>query len=325
MSKPTKVWPTNTSVDYGDTSTSGDEDVSTPTTSATMSASSEAFWNSPEPAVLLAAIQKAANDVAQVVGRFGPKMAAQLRAHHIKAALFEKQQQLQLPSLGSIDSFTCRLTRAYEKKPVSLQGKAPLLWWLWEPLFELLKPSGFSGGLTLDFASASSTDVALTYTISIKLGSNSNRNGEMEIEMTVAYGGDFNERSILTAPIKTFRFQKQPFGTTTDPLAIDPYTGDGNYGDMFDYLIPRPESIWRSAMDVAREKEELVVKAFADTCKADDDASLAYVSDDQNSQCMNLLKRLPPVAKVFISKEGLVGMKGGSFSKSANGPPGPKD
>lgn len=69
--------------------------------------------------------------------------------------------------------------------------------------------------------------------------------------------------------------------------------------------------------------EEHVVRAFADICKADDDS--VVVTNDQDSQCKNLLQRLPPEAKVFMEREGLVGKGGGSFSMGANGPPGPKD
>jgi hypothetical protein len=201
-----------------------------------------------------------------------------------------------------------------------------LLWWLWEPLLEFLKPSGFLvGGFTLDFASVHNTNVTLSYKISIKLGSNSNGNGEKEIEMTAAYGGVFKERRIFTAPIRTFRFRKQGFGKTTVPLTINksPYTGDGNYSDMLDYLMPHPQSIWHSAMKVPKEAEVYIVTAFADTCKAANDS--VCVTFDQNLQCMNFLQRLPLAARKFIQDKELVGKKGGSHSIRANGPPGPKD
>jgi hypothetical protein len=317
--------------------TSSDEGVPTPTMTSTATfyadntnqpASSVASQYcsgpipSPEPTVLLVEIQKAAEDVAQVVGRFGPKMAAKLCYPHIMAELFNDPKQLRLSSLQYNDSFTCRSTKAFAK-PVYLKGEAPLLRWLWEPLFELFARN--SHGSTHEFTSAHNTDVTLPYTISIKLGHNKNGNGEKEIEMTAAYGGDFQERHIFTAPIKYFRFQKRDFGRTTVPLAIDklPYKGDGNYNDMLDYLMPRPGSNWRSAMKVPEEAEELVVRAFADTCKASDD--FLCVTDDQDSQCKNLLRRLPPVARTFIEKEGLVGKEGNSLSIRANGPPGPKD
>jgi hypothetical protein len=280
--------------------------------------------SSPEPTVLLFEIQKAVENVAQAVGRFGPKMAGILCFPHIKAALFKDRQQLRLSSLGYIDSFTCQLKEVLNK-PISLTGEAPLLWWLWEPLCKFLEPSGFSHGFTLDFASVYNTGVTLKYTIKIKLGFDSNRNGEKQIEMTAAYGGDFKERRIFIAAIETFRFQKQSFGKTTVPLAIDksPYEGGGDYSDMLDYLMPCPGSIWRSAMEVPEEAEELMVRAFAMTYKADDDH--VCVTGDQNSQCGNLLARLPAAAREFIQKEGLVGKKGGPFSIKNNGPPGPKD
>jgi hypothetical protein len=279
---------------------------------------------SPEPAVLLFGILEAVKDVAEAAGRFGPKMAAKLCYPGIKKALFEDRNLLRLSSLAYIDSFTCRLTELH--KPLkSLEGEAPLLWWLWEPLLKFLNPSGFSvGGFTLDFASVHNSSATLSYTISIKLGSNSNGYGEKQIEMTAAYGGVFKERRIFIAPITTFRFQKQGFSKTTVPLAIDksPYTGKGDYGDMLDYLMPRP-GIWRSAMKVPKEEEQRIVTAFADTCKAKDD--IVCVTIDQEEQCKNLMKRFPRVAKEFIQREGLVGKEGGSFSTRANGPPGPKD
>jgi hypothetical protein len=280
---------------------------------------------SPEPTVLLVEIQRAVEDVTQAVGQFGPKMTAKLRSPHIKAALFEDRKLLRLSSLEYIDSFTCQLTELY-KKPISLKGEAPLLWWLWEPLLEFLEPSGFSvGGFTLDFASVHNTDVTLPYKISIKVRSNSNGNGEKEIEMTAAYGGVFKERRVFIAPIKTFRFQKQGFGKTTVPLAIDksPYTGDSDYSDMLDYLMPHPRSIWCSAMKVPEKAEVYIVTAFADTCKADDD--IVCVTNDQDLQCKNFLQRLQPAAREFIQNGELVGKKGGSFSIRANGPPGHKD
>jgi hypothetical protein len=85
----------------------------------------------------------------------------------------------------------------------------------------------------------------------------------------------------------------------------------------------RPQNPWRSAMNVSGKEEERVVKAFADTCRASDD--FVCVSDDQDSQCKKLLQRLPLEAREFIENKGLVGRKGGSFSRGANRPPGPKD
>jgi hypothetical protein len=337
MFDPYWYFKDDTNTNLGSSTSSSNEGVLTPLTATLYAvntnqpASSVALQHrsepipSPEPTVLLDEIQKAVEDVAQAVGRFGPKMAAKLCSPHIKGALFEDRKLLRLSSLEYIDIFTCRLTELY-KKPISLKVEAPLLWWLWEPLLKFLKPSGFPvGGFTLDFASVHNTGVTLPYTISIKLGSNSTGNGEKEIEMTAAYGGVFNERRIFIAPIRTFRFQKHGFGKTTVPLAIDksPYPGDGDYSDMLDYLMPRPRSIWRSAMKVPKEVEQRIVTAFAETCKAGDD--IVCVTIDQDSQCKNLLARLPPVAKEFIQNEGLVGKGGGPFSTRANGPPGPKD
>lgn len=82
---------------------------------------------SPEPTVLLAEIQKAAEDVSQLVGRFGFKMARNFQQSHIKKALFADRNQLRLLSLGYAASFTCWLIEICEK-PISLEGKAPLLW-----------------------------------------------------------------------------------------------------------------------------------------------------------------------------------------------------
>jgi hypothetical protein len=167
--------------------------------------------------------------------------------------------------------------------------------------------------------------VTLLYKISIKVGSNSNGNGEKEIEITATYGGEFQERRIFIAPIKTFRFQKPGFGKTTVPLAIDKSscTGGGDYSGMLDFLMPRPQSIWRSAMKVSEEAEKCIITAFAESCKAGDDH--VCVTDDQDSQCKQLLLRLPPAAEAFIKDAGLVGKEGGIFSIRANGPPGPKD
>jgi hypothetical protein len=337
MSDPYWYFKDDTNTNLGSSTSSNNEGVLTPSTATLYAvntnqpASSVALQHcsepipSPEPTVLLAEIRCAVDDVAQAVGRFGPKMTAKLCFADIKEALFEDHKLLRLSSLEYIDSFTCQLTKLH-KPPISLKGEAPLLWWLWEPLLEFLKPSTSSvGGFTLDFASVHNSNATLPYTISIKLGSDKNRNGEKEIEMTAAYGGVFQERRIFTAPITTFRFQKQGFSKTTVPLAIDksPYTGDGDYSDMLDYLMPHPQSIWRSAMKVPKEEEQRIVTAFAETCKARDD--IVCVTIDQNLQCKNLLKRLPPVAKEFIQNQGLIGKEGGPFSTRANGPPGPKD
>jgi hypothetical protein len=62
-------------------------------------------------------------DVAQVAGRFGPKMTAKLSIPHIKTALFKDPTQLRLLSLKYIDSFTCRLKKTF-REPVSPNGEA---------------------------------------------------------------------------------------------------------------------------------------------------------------------------------------------------------
>ncbi|KKP03034.1 hypothetical protein THAR02_04860 [Trichoderma harzianum] len=274
----------------------------------------------PEPTVLLTEICKAAEDVAQLVGRFGPKMAATLTWSPIKAELFPDRTQLRLPSLRYADSFTCRLTELW-KKPVSLRGEAPLLWWLWDVLLKFLDHSGRSTGFTLEFTPACNTDMALPYTISITL------EGLRKIEMTTAYGGSFSERRIFSAAIEAFRPPVAGFDETPVALAVDqtPYTGDGCYGDALDYLMPRPGSIWRSAMKITTKEERRLVTALAGTCKAQDDYSYFVVIENQDSQCKNLLQRLPLTARDFIENQHLVGKEGGSFSRMQNGPPGPKD
>ncbi|KAK4078285.1 uncharacterized protein Triagg1_3301 [Trichoderma aggressivum f. europaeum] len=276
----------------------------------------------PEPAVLLAEICKAAEDVAQLVGRFGPKMAGTLAKPRIMAALFQDHNQLRLPSLRYADCFTCRRTEPYAKpgRPRA-SGEEPLLWWLWDALLMLLDRSGTSTDFTFKFTPARNTDMALPYEISIKLKDLCN------IEMTAKYGGSFNERRIFDADIAIFR-PHQPVGFDETPpavLAVDetPYTGDGNYGDALDYLMPRT-SIWRSAMEITSEKQVELVTALAGTCKAEDDWWRIVVTEYQDSQCKNLLRRLPPRARKFIEEDRLVGKESGCFSKMWNRPEGPK-
>ncbi|KAK4070259.1 hypothetical protein Trihar35433_4726 [Trichoderma harzianum] len=340
----------SSSTDYGDitapSTTASDEGILTPSTTSTHTLawldddSHAADTNQlagiqspagtllpPEPTVLLTEICKAAEDVAQLVGRFGPKMAKTLTFPAIKAMLFPNSTQLRLPSLRDADSFTCRLTELW-KKPVSLGGEAPLLWWLWDALLKFLDHSGRSAGFTLEFAPTPTrnTDMVLPYTISIKLG------GMRKIEMTAEYGGSFSERRIFSATIEAFRFPVAGFDETPVTLAVDQtrYTGDGCYGDALDYLMPRPGSIWRSAMKITKKiintkEEKRLVTALAGTCKANDEWSFFVVMDNQDSQCKNLVRRLPPTARDFIAKEHLVGKEGGSFSEMQNRPPGPKD
>jgi hypothetical protein len=143
--------------------------------------------------------------------------------------------------------------------------------------------------------------------------------------MTAVFGGIFRERRIYTAPITFFYFQKQGFEKTKIPLPIGEslYTDKEDYSSMLNYLMPRPDSTWRSAMNILGAEEELVVTAFADTCKASDD--FVCVTNDQDSQCKKLLQLLPSTAKDFIESKGLVGKEDRSFNRGASGPPGPKD
>ncbi|KAJ5523002.1 hypothetical protein N7494_013188 [Penicillium frequentans] len=277
---------------------------------------------SPEPTVLLTELQKAAEDVSQIVGRFGFKMASQLQQFRCKEALFANRKHLQLPSLRYADSFTCRLTKIFQK-PVSLRGEAPLLWWLWDALLECSTPSVSSTGCTLDFTPTRRTDIILPCSISIQLCT---RDGVDKIGLTAVYGGDFMERRIFDAPVARFHFPDPGFDKSTVALAIDqpPYSGDGSFKDALDYLMPRPASIWRSAMSIVPAEEKRLAHALAKTCKAKDDY-MYNLSEENDSQCKRLIRRLPPVARQFIEDEGLVGKERGPYSKSANGPPGPKD
>jgi hypothetical protein len=236
-----------------------------------------------------------------------------------KAALFADRDQLRLPSLKYADNFTCRITKIF-MKPIRPIGESPLLLWLWDPLLEFLQPSATTKGFTLEFTPARITDATLPYTVSIKLGT---RDCQSEIEMTAAYGGIFDEQRTFRARIASFSFPETSFVRTTAALAIDmlQYRYNGSYNDMLDYLLPRPGSIWRSAMKVT--KEVSLVRDLAEICKAGDDS--VFVSEDQDSQCKNLLLRLPQRARSFVADENLIGNGGGSFSRRANGPPGNKD
>ncbi|KAJ5751531.1 uncharacterized protein N7511_008496 [Penicillium nucicola] len=209
------------------------------------------------------------------------------------------------------------------EKPISFNDEAPLLWWLWDALLEWYTPSFGSRGSTLDFTPARRTDIFLPYTISIKLWSTGD--GVDCMELTAAYGGDFMERRMFDAPIARFHFPETGFDRTTAVLSIDqpPYNKDGCFKDAFDYLMPRSGNIWRSAMNIFPAEEKRLVQAVAKTCKANDD--YMYMSEDNNSQCEKLIQRFPPVARKFIEDGGLVGKKHGPYSRSANGPPGPKD
>ncbi|KAL6691907.1 hypothetical protein J3F84DRAFT_385823 [Trichoderma pleuroticola] len=336
--------------DYGNTTapstTASDEGIPTPSTSTATRTlawldddSHAANTNElagiqspapPEPTVLLAEICKAAEDVTQLVERFGPKMVTTLASPVTKTALFPDANQLRLPSLSYADSFTCRLTEFY-KKQVSLHGEAPLLWWLWDALLKFLDRQTRSNGFTLAFTPTRNTDMTLPYTISITLG------GLRKIEMTAVYGGAFSERRIFSTTIADFRppeagfeeagFEEAGVDETPAALAIDetPYRGAGCYRDALDYLMPRSGSIWRSAMEITTKTERRLVSDLAGTCKAEDDCGFMVVTKDQDSQCKNLLRRLPPKARDFIEDRRLVGKEGGQFSRMQNRSPGPKD
>ncbi|EXM12931.1 hypothetical protein FOTG_18601 [Fusarium oxysporum f. sp. vasinfectum 25433] len=169
----------------------------------------------PEPTVLLTEIQKAADDVEQLVGRFGHKMANRLTYPTVKAALFSDHDKLQLSSLGYADNFTCRYTRSVGQIDCFSKDGFPLLWWLWDALLEFFTASDRSKGFILEFASAKRTDVDLPYTIRLKLWSDQ---GTKKIELTAAYGGDFNKRIILDAPIAVFKFPRKSFQKNHTPL-----------------------------------------------------------------------------------------------------------
>lgn len=165
---------------------------------------------------------------------------------------------------------------------------------------------------------------AMPCTLSILLGPSKVRNGELEIEMTASYGGPFDERRKFSAAVNRFCFIKQTFDDTTVPLDIDehPHTGTGNYEDVLDYLMFDQGSIWRKAVTISEPNEKQAVIAIADTCKAKDDFWCATA--DQDSQCRNLLQRLPSAARNFVERDGLIGKTGGSSSTAAHSPAGPK-
>ena len=124
--------------------------------------------SAPEPTVLLDQIQKAAEDVSQLAGRFGYKMAETVRRNDIKTVLFANPELLQLPCLKYADNFTCRFTTQSAQQPISFTNSAPLLWWLWDELLNFFKPS-WPRHCKLEFTPAHKTDIDLPYTISISL------------------------------------------------------------------------------------------------------------------------------------------------------------
>jgi hypothetical protein len=97
--------------------------------------------SAPDPTVFLHQIQQAAEDVSQLVGRFGYKMAETVREPAIKKALFTDHKLLRLQCLKYADNFTCRITRAYAKQPINYTTSSPLLWWLWDELLNYLGSS----------------------------------------------------------------------------------------------------------------------------------------------------------------------------------------
>ncbi|KAF4962290.1 hypothetical protein FSARC_9621 [Fusarium sarcochroum] len=277
----------------------------------------------PEPAVLLAEIQQAAQDVSQLVGRFGFKMGKTLQTPRIKAAIFKDQEKLRLQSLIYADNFTCQFSSRFGQPRSSSNIEAPLLWWLWDSLLEWFTPTCGPKESTLDLTPAYRTDIDLPYKIRLRTWSNGS--GKGSIELVATYGGMFMERRTFDAAIEEFRFPKTGFHGITAALAIDepPYESDGCYEHVFDYLMPRPGSIWRSAMNISDENEKSLVENLAQTCRADDD--YMYVSEEQDLQCKNLVRRFPPVARHFVDQKQLIGKKFGSYSRGINGPPGPKD
>ncbi|KAF9884078.1 hypothetical protein FE257_002308 [Aspergillus nanangensis] len=281
--------------------------------------------SAPEPTILLYQIQQVAEDVSQLVGRFGYKMARTVGTSNIKNALFADQKLLRLPCLKYADNFTCRVTKRFAKHPTDYTNSAPLLWWLWDELLDYLTPSYSTHGCKLEFTPARETDIALPYTISINLAY---KHGNNNIELTASYGGLFHEQRIFDAAIAEFRLpETTKYGKSImAPLNIDRYTHKekGCLAHTLDYLVPRSGSLWRLAMKAfSLDEEETLVVALVGTCKAEDDH--CYMSTNQGQQCLNLLQRLPPEAREYIIKEKLVGQRNGPYSKMANQPPGPKD
>ncbi|KAJ5472120.1 hypothetical protein N7539_008689 [Penicillium diatomitis] len=262
----------------------------------------------PDPADLLADIQKAAEDVSQLVGRFGLKMAQILIASRTKEVLFKSDRsQMQLPCLGYADEFSCQLTKEYHE-PIELEGEAPMLWWLWSPLLEWLSSTIGSSGCTLVFTPACKADVDLPDKFSIRLWSTT-ENTE-NIELTATYGGCFAERRIYDAPVARFCSRKQTFGSNTFTLSMDesqvPYEG-ASFEVAFDYLLPRTLSVWRGAMNILpnEEEQEQLVKALVGACEAKDDQM--PLLEENDLQCRQLIRRLPPKARIWTVEAGLLG------------------
>ncbi|KAL4403308.1 hypothetical protein CABS03_15340 [Colletotrichum abscissum] len=269
-----------------------------------------------EPTVLLREIQQAADDISQLVGRFGFKMAKTLTTPSIKKALFADKKLLRLPCLMYADEFFCVITR-FCSKPIHDSTSAPLLWWLWNELLDVLPPIGETRNCRLDFKPALRTDIALPYAITIDISSKNNKDN---IELTASYGGLFDERRIFDVPITQFGFPKsEKYGKLTKAtldISQDPYEGNGCVADIFEYLVPRLESEWRRAMKAfPAEKEEDLVIALAKSGKAGDDRF--PISENQQQQFRNLLRRFPIDAREYVAENGLVGMEKGPYSESA--------
>ncbi|KAH8842737.1 hypothetical protein MCOR27_003185 [Pyricularia oryzae] len=102
----------------------------------------------PEPTILLNQIQQAAEDLSQLVGRFGPKMPRTFQRPSIKYALFADPKLLRLPCLR------------FCANPIDYKDSAPSLWWLWEGLLYHLQPTAFTKNYKLGFTPAHETDIA---------------------------------------------------------------------------------------------------------------------------------------------------------------------
>ncbi|KAI1122275.1 hypothetical protein F5Y10DRAFT_271239 [Nemania abortiva] len=265
-------------------------------------------WSAPEPTVLLSQIQQAAEDVSQLVERFGSKMAKTVQRPAIKKALFADLRLLRLPCLQWADNFTCHVTR-FSGKPFDYNNSAPLLWWLWDELLEYLQPSAGTRNCKLEFTPVGETSTLLPYTISIYLDS---KNCNDSIWLTASYDGSlFHERRTFDVPIAKFCFpEAKRYGKPTmATLSIDRYVHEDEEGHLdhtLDYLMPRPGSIWRQAMKAfpIKEEEANLVIALAGTCKVED--GRFSLSEDQVQQYLNLLQRFPPKGREYVINIGLV-------------------
>ncbi|KAI3530209.1 hypothetical protein CABS02_14591 [Colletotrichum abscissum] len=301
------------------------DDIDTPSTTGTLAELAETP-SAPEPTILLHQIQEAVEDVSQLVGRFGHKMAQNLTTLPIKEALFAEPRSLRLPCLQDADNLPCQVTKLHHKT-VGNATSAPLLWWLWDELLNHYSPTSHARGCKFEFtpACACKTGMVLPYTIAINLLSVNNHDG---LELTASYGGLYRERRIFHARITSFCFpETKRYGKST-AIALDvdrnTYQKEGCLADTLDYLMPRSGSIWRHAMEAfPSDEEENLFVALAGTCKAQDDR--CRMSGNQDRQCQNLLQRFPVEAREYVTNAGLVGKKGGSHSRMANQPPGPKD